>query len=68
MGVFISVLRDTTRGSAPFCMCHAVVTRRPEVVRLDSLSLSVLSKPASTSLGKHTQVPLYVNVLHVRHC
>jgi len=46
LGGFISGFRDTARGTAPICMCHAVVARRPEVARFDSLLLSVLSKPA----------------------
>lgn len=55
MGVFISGFRDTTRGAAPICMCHAVAARRPEVARFDSLLLSVLSKTAPTSSPEHTQ-------------
>ena len=39
LGVFISGFRDTTRGSAQICMCHAVAARRPEVARFDSLLL-----------------------------
>lgn len=37
LGVFVSGLRDTTRASAPVCVCHAVTVRRPEVARFDSL-------------------------------
>jgi len=68
LGVFISGFRDTTRGSAPICMCHAVAPRRPEVARFDSLLLSVLSKPAPTSSPEHTQAAFRGRDLHVRHC
>ncbi|MFN8915965.1 MAG: hypothetical protein ACK5Y1_17145, partial [Betaproteobacteria bacterium] len=66
LGVFISGFRDTTRGSAPICMCHAVAARRPEVAWFDSLLLSVLSKPAPTSSPEHTQSPLLDKDLDVR--
>ncbi len=65
---FISGFRDTTRGSAPICMCHAVAPRRPEVARFDSLLLSVLSKPAPTSSREHTQAAFRGQDLRVRHC
>jgi hypothetical protein len=68
LGVFISGFRDTTRGAAPICMCHAVAARRHEVARFDSLLLSVLSKPAPTSSPKHTQADFRGRDLHVRHC
>jgi len=67
LGVLLWGLRDTTRGSAPICMCHAVAARRPEITRFDSLLLSVLSKPGPTSSRQHTQAALSVNDLHVRH-
>ena len=53
IAVFVSRLCDTTRGSAPICMCHAVSARRHEVARFDSLSISVLSRPAPQVLADH---------------
>jgi hypothetical protein len=63
LGVFVSGLRDTA-----VCVRHAVAARRPEVARFDSLLLSVLSKPAPTSLREHTQKAFRGRDLHVRHC
>ena len=64
----ISWIRDTTRGTAPICMCHAVAAWRPEVARFDSLLLSVLSKPAPASSPEHTQAAFCGHDLCVLHC
>ncbi|GAP66851.1 D-alanyl-D-alanine carboxypeptidase [Mizugakiibacter sediminis] len=68
LGVFISAFRDTTGSSAPICLCHAVVTPRPETARFDFPSLSVLSKPAPASSPEHTQAAFCVGDLRVRRC
>lgn len=68
LGVFISGVPDTTRGSAPICVCHAVKPHHPKVAQFDAFLPSLLSKPAPTSRRKGTQTALRVNDLHVRHC
>ena len=67
LGVFVSGFPDAARGSAAFCVCHAVKPHRPKVAQFDSLLLSLLSKPAPTSWRKRTQATSYVNDLRVRH-
>ncbi|GAP66857.1 hypothetical protein MBSD_n2172 [Mizugakiibacter sediminis] len=68
LGVFVCGFRDTTRDPAPICLCHAVVTPRPETARFDFPSLSVLSKPAPASSPEHTQAAFCVGDLRVRRC
>jgi hypothetical protein len=56
------------RGTAAICLCHAMVSRRSEVDRFDSLLLSVLSEPAPTSSPEHTQAAFRGYDLRVHHC
>jgi hypothetical protein len=43
LGVFISGFRDTTRGSAPICVCHGRVMSAPAVAGIDALLPSLIS-------------------------